>query len=489
MEELLKTIYFDYYNIKKTTSFNTDKEFFRFLYNLKNYKGKEINYREVLKQYVDPVIKDIRENFGKRALKDDFFSEKNFVHLTYPFEQTMKRLQVIYISLGENSWNKIFNFKYDFFIDFVCFILRRILLFNNYAIDKDQKRKEAYEKSFNKSTNFYFTKEELYSFFPEYKQEIDNILSIITINIFNFENETDVFKIIENENKYILYFLWDFLYFLYDMIENEVIKYYGNDFKEVDKYYLKRGKALERYCYINLINTFPKINIMKNLYYYDEKGNNEIDIIMETQDEFIVFEQKSSKFDIHQTKDDRNLKDAFIKAFGNSFKTLNNFYNFAKNGNGIMYFKHNKEKIELDLKHKKIILIQISLHNIEYMQSSVQKFDKNLIKPVTNYPICWNFIDFLTILELAKMNAEIVMEYINKRYDVLNKNKEVTLDIDEIDAMGFLTDSRYQEQYRILTNSNGQKVDINFMIKNGAYRDEVNNLMNSRFYDKISSVD
>ncbi len=488
MEELLKTIYFDYYNIKRTNKFTTDKEFFRFLYNLKNYKDKKINGNEILKKYLDPVVKEIRDKIGKNTLKDDFFSEKNFVHLTYPLEQTIKRLQIIYISLGEEEWNKIFSFKYSFFVDFIFFLIRRVLLFNDYALQKDNKRKREYEESFSKSTNFYFTKDELYSFFPKHKKEIDKIFNIITINIFGFEKEADVFKIIENDNKYILYFLWDFTYFLYDLIEDEIIKYYGINSKELDKYYLKRGKALEKYCYISLIDAFPKTNIRRNLYYDSKNGNNEIDIILETKNEFIIFEQKSSKFDIHQTKDDENLKKAFIKAFGNSFKTLNNFYEFAKNGDGVMYFKHDKKKVNIDLKHKKIILIQVSLHNIEYMQSSVQKFDKNLIKPVANYPICWNFIDFLTILELAKMNTEIVIEYINKRYDILNRNKEITLDIDEIDAMGFLTDSRYKKQYEMLTNDQNNNVDLRFMIGNGAYRNEVNELMNSRFYDMLFNV-
>ncbi|MEG1506550.1 MAG: hypothetical protein RR201_02200 [Malacoplasma sp.] len=489
MEELLKIIYFDYYNIKKTNNFHTDKEFFRFLYNLKNYKDKKINSKEILKKYVDPVVKEIRDNIGKSTLNDDYFIEKNFVHLTYPFEQTMKRLQIIYISLGEKEWNEIFSFKYRFFIDFICFIIRRVLLFNDYALEKDKKRKKEYKESFAESTNFYFTKAEFYDFFPKYKQEIDKIFNIITINIFDLKKETDVFKIIESDNKYILYFLWDFIYFLYDSIENEVIKYYSNNCKGIDKYYSRRGKALEKYCYINLINAFPKTNIRKNLCYGSKNGNNEIDIILETENEFIIFEQKSSKFDIHQTKDDKNLKEAFIKAFGNSFKTLNNFYEFAKNGNDIMYFKHNKKKVKLDLKLKKIILIQVSLHNIEYMQSSIQKFDKNLIKPVTNYPICWNFIDFLTILELVKMNTETVMEYINKRYDILNRNKKITLDIDEIDAMGFLTDSRYEKQYEMLTNNKNNNVDLRFMIRNGAYRNEINELMNSRFYDILFNIE
>lgn len=82
------------------------------------------------------------------------------------------------------------------------------------------------------------------------------------------------------------------------------------------------------------------------------------------------------------------------------------------------------------------------------------------------------------------MNPEPVFEYINKRFKMLNENKEITLDVDEIDAMGFLTDEQNERVFNMLIN-NKKKVDTTLTINNGIYRTEINILFNKRMFDNL----
>ena len=413
---------------------------------------------------------------------DKFFTEKEFLHFIYPYEQTLQRFQILYITIGAEEWNIIFGFSYKVFIDFVCYILFRSFLYNDYKVAKN-KRKREYKRLFPQSTNYYFTKEELYNKFQQKNESIDRILELLSIEINDIKEIKDVYRILKYNNKYILYFIWDFIYNSYDLFEYKIVEYYKNK-KEEDKFYKKRGVEFEKYCYHKLIEGFPKYNIYRKLYYDDKKGNHEIDILMESDIEIIIFECKSSEFDIHTTKNNEELKKAFLRSFGNGYKTINDFNDYIINNGKELYSKQNNKKYTFDFKKKEVIYINISLHNIEYLQTSVQKIDKELIKPVNIYPINWNFIDFLTIMELSKMNPEPIFEYIHKRFKMLNENKEITFDVDEIDVLGFLTDKQNERVYKMIIENNN-KVDTTFTISNGIYREPINKLFNKKMFDSF----
>lgn len=485
MDELLKKIYYDYYNLERTLDFDFDKDFFKFVYQLKNYKGKTINIDKVLNDYKDSTTAEIHEQLFQNGKIDTFFAEKLSVHLTYPLKYTIKRLNIIFNTIGKDEWYKIFGFTSKNFISLINFILIRIILYNNYIIENNSEMKKQYEINFPLSTNYYFTKEELYGFFSENKKDIDKILKIISKNIFDFKNENDVFYFIEYNKKYILYFIWDFIYNLYDVIENYILDFYQNNKIDKETFYSNRGKVFENCCADRIKELFSPQTVYQNLYYNNNNGDHEIDILVNTQHEIIVFECKSSKFDIHKTKNDKELKNDFLRAFGNGFKTFNNLNNYINNGGNKFYSKNLNKSFNFDFQTKKVIFINISLHNIEYLQTSIQKIDKNLIKPVSVYPICWNYIDFLTITELGKKNIPLFTEYLYKRFDMINKNKNLTLDIDEIDVLGFLTDEHNDELYHNLINMYKENIDMNFMINNGAYRETVNNYLDCLFFEEL----
>ena len=482
MDELLEIIYDNYYNISNTLGFISDKEYVRFVYELRNVKKKNFNLNKYLENYKDNIRTKIIENI-ENGVKDSFFSEKEFLHFVYPLEHTLRRFQILYMITGDKEWKDIFGFEYKFFIDFICFIIYRIVMYNNYKTSVDKNEKNEYEELFPLSKNYFFTKEEFYKYFPEEHDSIDELLKLLSIEINNIKDINDVYHILKDSNKYVLYFIWDFIYHSYDLVESVIIDYYKRN-KNEEKFYDKRGKEFEKYCYHKLLEAFPKSKVYRKLYYDDKTGNHEIDILLETQNEIVVFECKSSKFDIHTTKNDEELKKEFLRAFGRGYKTINDFNNYIIDNNSVLYSKKNNKKYDFDFKRKKVFYINITLHNIEYLQTSVQKIDKKLINPVGIYPINWNFIDFFTIMELTKLNPTPIMEYIHKRFKMLNDNKDITFDVDEIDVLGFLTDEQNERVYKMLIE-NSNNIDTRFIISNGIYREQVNNLFNEKMFNSF----
>lgn len=57
----------------------------------------------------------------------------------------------------------------------------------------------------------------------------------------------------------------------------------------------------------------------------------------------------------------------------------------------------------------------------------------------------------------------------------------LSLDIDEIDVLGFLTDDQNERVYKMI-KENTSNVDTNIMITNGVYRNQVNELFNRKFF-------
>ncbi len=45
------------------------------------------------------------------------------------------------MTIGADEWNIIFGFDYKVFIDFVCYILYRAFLYNDYKIAKKKKKR------------------------------------------------------------------------------------------------------------------------------------------------------------------------------------------------------------------------------------------------------------------------------------------------------------------------------------------------------------
>ena len=268
-----------------------------------------------------------------------------------------------------------------------------------------------------------------------------------------------------------------FLYYLYDKIETK-IKENSNE-KQLSIYYNNRGKIFEKQCTQEIKLAFKNKEIYKNVYYINEKGKNELDIILIIDNKIIVFECKTTNFDIYKTNNNEELEYQIISALGKGYKTINNFDQYIKNKDTIELLDNGK-KIELNLKNKEIIYVCISLNNIEFVQTSIQKLDGKVLKKVNKYPIILNYLDLSSILDLASLNLDPILEYFSERFYTINELKMLSIDIDEIDVLGFLTDEQNARVYNMIKD-NSSFVDTNLMITNGAYRNQVNKFLNEKF--------
>ena len=466
-EEFLYKIYCDYYDIGKPQNFklNTDVEYIQLLASYKEIKDKTL--KKTIKNFKDLFSKKLRDSILNSKNKDDYFVDKNIVHITYPLEKTINRLYFIYNSIGKKEWNKIFNFDFENMISLIKAIIKRIITYNNLVLDN---KGEEY--------NFYLTKDEIYTYLTIPTTEIETIIEFISIDLNNINDERDCFNLIKFDNdSYTLIFIWDFSYYLYDKIETK-IKENSNE-KQLSIYYNNRGKTFEKQCTQEIKFAFKNKEIYKNVYYINEKGKNELDIILIIDNKIIVFECKTTNFDIYKTNNNEELEYQIISALGKGYKTINNFDQYIKNKDTIELLDNGK-KIQLNLKNKEIIYVCISLNNIEFVQTSIQKLDGTVLKKVNKYPIILNYLDLSSILDLASLNPDPILKYFGERFYTINELKMLSIDIDEIDVLGFLTDEQNARVYNMIKD-NSSFVDTNLMITNGAYRNQVNKFLNEKF--------
>lgn len=466
-EEFLYKIYCDYYDIGKPQNFklNTDVEYIQLLASYKEIKDKTL--KKTIKNFKDLFSKKLRDSILNSKNKDDYFVDKNIVHITYPLEKTINRLYFIYNSIGKKEWNKIFNFDFENMISLIKAIIKRIITYNNLVLDN---KGEEY--------NFYLTKDEIYTYLTIPTTEIDTIIEFISIDLNNINDERDCFNLIKFDNdSYTLIFIWDFLYYLYDKIETK-IKENSNE-KQLSIYYNNRGKIFEKQCTQEIKFAFKNKEIYKNVYYINEKGKNELDILLIIDNKIIVFECKTTNFDIYKTNNNEELEYQIISALGKGYKTINNYDQYIKNKDTIELLDNGK-KIQLNLKNKEIIYVCISLNNIEFVQTSIQKLDGTVLKKVNKYPIILNYLDLSSILDLASLNPDPILKYFGERFYTINELKMLSIDIDEIDVLGFLTDEQNARVYNMIKD-NSSFVDTNLMITNGAYRNQVNKFLNEKF--------
>ena len=466
-EEFLYKIYCDYYDIGKLQNFklNTDVEYIQLIASYKEIKDKTL--KKTIKNFKDLFSKKLRDSILNSKNKDDYFVDKNIVHITYPLEKTINRLYFIYNSIGKKEWNKIFNFDFENMISLIKAIIKRIITYNNLVLDN---KGEEY--------NFYLTKDEIYTYLTIPTTEIETIIEFISIDLNNINDERDCFNLIKfNNDSYTLIFIWDFLYYLYDKIETEV-KENSNE-KQLSIYYNNRGKIFEKQCIQEIRLAFKNKEIYQNVYYINEKGKNELDIILIIDNKIIVFECKTTNFDIYKINNNEELEYQIINALGKGYKTINNFDQYIKNKDTIELLDNGK-KIQLNLKNKEIIYVCISLNNIEFVQTSIQKLDGTVLKKVNKYPIILNYLDLSSILDLAALNPNLILEYFSKRFYTINELKMLSIDIDEIDVLGFLTDEQNARVYNMIKD-NSSFIDTNLMITNGAYRNQVNKFLNEKF--------
>ncbi len=83
LDFLLKEIYLNYFNLKHTLKFSLDREFIKFVYELRNIDDKNFNAKKYIKNYNNSISEKIINTLNN-DVKDQFLTEKEFLHFTYP---------------------------------------------------------------------------------------------------------------------------------------------------------------------------------------------------------------------------------------------------------------------------------------------------------------------------------------------------------------------------------------------------------------------
>lgn len=472
MNNILNRLYYDYYNLNKKSYFSIDKDYLRLLFMLKDKNIENITVREIIKEYKNSYA-NISVNSEEK--RDDYWIEKEVIHITYPFEETLERIEVLYNIVGKEMWIKVFKFDYKDLCDFIIILINRIYNYNYCHLCGDSEILKEYEKTFPYSKRCYFTRREIYQFFDN-KNVVDSLFEFLSIDIKMQRSIVDSTKLIHYNDKYYLFFIWDFIYNLFNEIENKILENTSN----IDIYYQNKGKKFENLCYEKLIKYYRKEYIYKNIKYEYKNSTHEIDLLLELPNSYIIFECKSSNFDINKINSNKELYEKFIKSFGRGYKTINDLNNYITMGNNEFIEKSTNTIIKLKT-NKKIYYIILSLYNIEYLQTQIQKIKTEYIKPVNFYPICWNYMDFGSIMKLAPIDLNLFEKYLERRTILLNKRKNVTFDIDEMDVFGFLTDPNYDNSFEMIMKYSDNNIDERFMISNGIYRQDFNQMFNLKY--------
>lgn len=135
MEKILEDIYYDFNGLVKKIPVNGDKDLMRMVFMLKKEKNT-LTINELINKY-----NKRRQNNHLREEDDVFYTEKDIIHLTYPFGETIERIKILLETIGEERWNNIFGFSYYEMEIFIFFLIFRYINYNYYFISNNEEKK------------------------------------------------------------------------------------------------------------------------------------------------------------------------------------------------------------------------------------------------------------------------------------------------------------------------------------------------------------
>ena len=105
LKKYLKTIYDKYYNLNKNTDFMCDRDIIEFVYFLSKYQIENKAFKDLVSEYKNQKKDKYRQYLNSES-PDEFFSERDTLHFTYPFYETFKCLDVLYEMIGKKKWEE-----------------------------------------------------------------------------------------------------------------------------------------------------------------------------------------------------------------------------------------------------------------------------------------------------------------------------------------------------------------------------------------------
>lgn len=484
--EILNDIYHEYYfnELVETQTFNFQLDSNRI------YLIERLNEMNGLSR--DQIIENVNHRFFSMLNEDDPTAvEKYTLSITHPLYISLQRCLILF------EVKKLMP-SIDFTLDFKDFsvishvIIFRILLYNSYFLLSVKKDMDSYsddfETIFSKNTlNNWFTVEELISINSGISREKYQIfLDKFSVEINNINRKIDPFKIIKNEEQYTVIFLRDFTYSLYQVLEDFLITESNKNENKNFNYGNIKGEMFERYTRMILRDYFPWNNIHENCFYRDIDGkDSELDFLIEFDDVLLNIECKSSKFDTYYSANKQSLNDRFISAYKRSFESIDRFHRTINNKDIFSIKTNNKNRI-ISTKNKKVVSIHLTVYDMRYIGSEIQRDIISDLPKYEYYPININTIDLQCMLMETRFGSDgdtNFRYYLKKRFDLINNAKNLKFDLDEIDVFGYLiSNSEDNKKTLDIISEYGEKgFQMDFTISNGIYRKKINEETSTMF--------
>jgi len=346
------------------------------------------------------------------------------------------------------------------------------LLKQNYLASKRPNEKATFIGS-SRPQEPYYLKEVLVKNAKLPLAKIEKFFEIFSTNYIELPRSR-VNLFIEVENKFFLIYPHAFAYDTFRIMEEYILEKISAT--EINKYYKLRGDFFEKYCESSISYHFERTPHKKLKYKFNNKLQ-EIDLLIEYPDAYIVVECKSSKFiDCNEFYPIKDILNDIKKSVGKGFKTLNTFMKYSDSSSELVFMNGDTQLI---FPKKKIYPIVLTLSDLKFVAGTIQKYEQ--LEKIAYYPVSLSIMDFNTILKNAPDKRFLL--YLNRRLDLINNFQNATFDIDEIDVYGFIMYEDFEKLKSIMTIS--KDIDFSFMISNSVYRKQANDETDQIFFNYL----
>ncbi len=485
--EIMENLYHAYFSNEDKNIFNFSLDT-DFIYSLQ--KINELNGMSNL-----DISNFVRNRFlGMLSSDDPNIAHKLTLHLRFPLYISLQRCLILFET--KNQFKEIdFDLNFTEFTSISHVILFRVMLYNMYhhlEVNKkvDEEIESGYKQVFGNKISLWFNAEELSALNSQLDTvSIQRYLDFFSVDLKDIKTNLDPFKIIKSKLGYTVIFLHDFTYNLYQTIEDKFLSSFGGNVILSSEYGKIRGEMFEKYTFMLLKDFIATSRIHKNYFYRDIDGkNSELDFIVEFDDIVLNIECKSARFDTFLADDGNILNDRFISAYKRSYDSIDRFHRTINNREKLSLKKEGSSKV-IDLKNKTVVSIHLTTYDMKYIASEIQRDIIPKMNKYEFYPININCIDFQCMLLDIKFGGFAdtrFRKYLLKRFELINSNKNLKFDMDEMDVYGFIiteTDDNLKT-LKIFKDHKDNPGDIDFLISNGVYRNQINKELSMMFLEK-----
>lgn len=492
MVEKLEEFYLNYFHLdNKKEYFELEKDFFRFLLFFLKYEDSSVPTKKIIDKYYKENSKEMYQRMIDNVNNKDVpFIEKKVIDIKIPMISSLEKIRLLDNIFGDEESQKIFGISIKQIVKIMEVILTRVMVFNENI--STNKMNETYIEFYGYNPKCYFTKNEIMKYIPKLEEGIiDHFFILFSLKPEEINEEKDIYKIINIDNKYFIYSITNLYNEVFPILQKNIYNYYLLNKINIEDYNIKRGKEFEKIVYEITNKFYSNGRTHLNKYYIYNEKKQETDVLQFFNNSIIYIECKSGNFDIFKIEDDKSLFKKMISTFGSGFKSVKTFYEFCHFDNSKKKIYVNEENfIEVNTNDKKIFTIILSLNDVEYISGNIHFLQYESYNNIDYYPILLNFSDYYSLIfYLSRMNSKAKFnEYLEKRANINNSGKKFNLGCDEIDAFGMICDVRDENNvFNYINNyeKSNNTGELHFNVSNGMYRDSICDELNNLYFNFV----